>query len=71
MPLQASFAVRKHIHLPTLLLHDAVYKSNCSDGHRARHYCFGLLNLIRYSQNPGKDLSIFFFLLKNKTNILK
>jgi len=27
MPLQASFAVRKHIYLPTLLLHEAVYKS--------------------------------------------
>jgi len=28
-----------------------------SDVHRARQYCFGLLDLIRYSQNPGEDLS--------------
>jgi len=28
-----------------------------SDIHRARQYCFSLLDLIRYSQNPGEDLS--------------
>jgi len=27
------------------------------DVHRARQYCFGLVDLIRYSQNPGEDLS--------------
>jgi len=30
---------------------------NRSDVHRARQYCFGLLDLIRHSQNPGEDLS--------------
>jgi len=29
----------------------------CSDVQRARRYCFGQLDLIRYSQNPGEDLS--------------
>jgi len=28
-----------------------------SDVHRARHYCFGLLDLIRYFQYPGENLS--------------
>jgi len=43
-----------------------------SDVHRAQQYCFGLLDLIRYSQNPG-DLSTqvvetftyFLFLIQN------
>jgi len=46
-------AVRKQIHLPNLLL-----QVNCSDVHRARQYCFGLRDLIRYFQNPGEDLFI-------------
>jgi len=45
-------AVRKYIYLLTLLL-----QVICSDVHRARQYCFGLLDLIRYSQNPEEDLS--------------
>jgi len=31
-------------------------RSFCSDVHKARQYSFGLLDLIRYSQNPGEDL---------------
>jgi len=57
-PILESFgAVRKYILFPTLLLHGAMYMSICSDVHRARQNCFGLLDLIRYSQNPGEDLS--------------
>jgi len=30
---------------------------NFSDVHKAYQHCFGLLDLIRYSQNPSEDLS--------------
>jgi len=29
----------------------------CFDVHRAQEYCFGLIDLIRYSEYPGEDLS--------------
>jgi len=42
------------------MVNNEVYERHtliCSDVHSARQYCFSLLDLIRYSQNSGEDLS--------------